>query len=291
MKYVIHADDFGMTKGVNSAILDLIRKGGLSSTSVMANMPFLEDVQELIKIKGISVGLHSTLTQGKPISNIDDIHSIVDKEGSFFREMELIKKARTGSIDTRHIYIELKAQYDKVSEISQGNLVFIDSHHGIHNKVKQVKDAFLQVGRDRSIPFIRTRQIHCPRRNCQSLSIVRPGLSTIPTFGVRRALLNQLMVYRSHEFSRVYRIADGMLVNDSGDLVDMLKLLADQNHNFDKDKRIFYSVAHPSTDIEGLEDSNLQEQRVKEYKYLASDDWLRYVGQNGGLSSFKDFIA
>tara|TARA_Y100000310_G_scaffold237306_1_gene240590 strand:- start:565 stop:1197 length:633 start_codon:yes stop_codon:yes gene_type:complete len=65
MKYlIINADDFGMSKKFNEAILDLIKSGKVKSTTVMVNR-ITEDqgdqVKELIKLSNsmnLSVGLH-----------------------------------------------------------------------------------------------------------------------------------------------------------------------------------------------------------------------------------------
>jgi predicted glycoside hydrolase/deacetylase ChbG (UPF0249 family) len=63
---VLCADDFGMSPGVNAAILALIDAGRLSATSCMTALPFWRDgAPALAERKGrAAVGLHLTLTEG-----------------------------------------------------------------------------------------------------------------------------------------------------------------------------------------------------------------------------------
>ena len=56
MKIIINADDFGMTKSVNEAIIELLSIGSISSTSVMVNMEYASEAKQLLDIDNI-VGL------------------------------------------------------------------------------------------------------------------------------------------------------------------------------------------------------------------------------------------
>jgi len=135
MNLIIHADDFGMTRSINEAILELAKLGTLSSTSVMANMPYSNEVIELLDIPAISIGLHSTFTQGKPLSDLKKIPSLIDTQGNFLDYHNLVKGYRKNSIKTDEIFIELENQFLWLQNQIGDKLIFIDSHHSIHNKL------------------------------------------------------------------------------------------------------------------------------------------------------------
>ncbi len=68
MKLIINADDFGLSKSITDGIVDGIKNGNITSTSIMANMPYAEyAVEQAIKNKISCIGLHTTLTVGKPL--------------------------------------------------------------------------------------------------------------------------------------------------------------------------------------------------------------------------------
>ncbi len=61
MKLIINADDFGLSPGVNEAILELGKLGTVTSTTVMTNMPYYKDIVKLLSLKNIGIGLHCNL--------------------------------------------------------------------------------------------------------------------------------------------------------------------------------------------------------------------------------------
>ena len=68
MKLIINSDDFGLSKSITDGIIDGIKGGVLTSTSIMANMGYAKyAVEQAIKNNISCVGLHINLTVGKPI--------------------------------------------------------------------------------------------------------------------------------------------------------------------------------------------------------------------------------
>lgn len=66
-KVIINADDFGYSKSIDKGILEAIKSGVVSSTSVMVYGEAVNDVGDLMGIENISVGLH--LHMEKTLSN------------------------------------------------------------------------------------------------------------------------------------------------------------------------------------------------------------------------------
>src|SRR6476659_9392907 len=66
---IINADDFGISRGVNAGIAEAAACGGISSTSLMVNLPDSADaVTRARSCPRISVGLHFNLTVGNALT-------------------------------------------------------------------------------------------------------------------------------------------------------------------------------------------------------------------------------
>ncbi|MDQ0175183.1 chitin disaccharide deacetylase [Bacillus chungangensis] len=125
-KVIFNADDFGYSEGVNYGIVDAYSKGILTSTTLMANMPGFDHAVSLSKeFPGLGIGVHLTLTCGKPL--LQNVDSLIEngnfKKLSFYQE--------EFQIDLDELYQEWDTQIQKVyrSGIIPSHL---DSHHHTH---------------------------------------------------------------------------------------------------------------------------------------------------------------
>ena len=83
-KIIINADDFGISKGTNIAIIKGSKNGIINSTSIMINVLELNDEsKDFLYNADIDLGLHLNLTNEYPVSNPKDIDLLVDKNGTF----------------------------------------------------------------------------------------------------------------------------------------------------------------------------------------------------------------
>lgn len=129
MKLIINADDFGLTKGVNRAIIDAYKKGALKSTTMMVTMREVEDAVRLAKENnGLGVGLHLTATAGEPLRK--DLKSLTDENGKFYKYHDL--QNGTKVIDPEELYLEWEAQLDKFKTLMGCMPTHLDSHHFAH---------------------------------------------------------------------------------------------------------------------------------------------------------------
>lgn len=136
------ADDYGMSREVNNAIADLVRRGIVSKTSVMAN----ESCQySLMDIENIDKGLHVNLSsydqngginQNECISPLKSLYSMYSKK-----------------LAADHIMDSFKKQYkfldDKGMKIS-----YIDSHLHLH-AIPKLLDLLIVFAQSRGINSIR----------------------------------------------------------------------------------------------------------------------------------------
>lgn len=125
MKMIFNADDFGLTEGINLAIIDAFKNGVVRSTTLMANSLAYEHAVELAhENPDLCVGIHLVGTYGKPLTKTNS--TLVDANGNFKR----FPDEGTPNIDPEQMFIEWCAQIDKVSK--DINLTHFDSHHHIH---------------------------------------------------------------------------------------------------------------------------------------------------------------
>lgn len=137
LKKIINADDFGISPGVNNAIVRAFKKGVLNSASMMMNVAYTNEAIALYKQNpGLNIGVHLNLTNQpnqRPLADPKDIKLLLDKDGrlkhgfvslmllSFFKKKEL----------SRQLEIEMRAQIDKAFE-SGIVPTHLDSHRHVH---------------------------------------------------------------------------------------------------------------------------------------------------------------
>ena len=80
MKFIIHADDFGLSRGITDSILDCFDHGALNSTSIYA---FDYAVQEYKKRPGLRMSVHLNLVDGTPLLFAYKLRILVDKKAIF----------------------------------------------------------------------------------------------------------------------------------------------------------------------------------------------------------------
>jgi chitin disaccharide deacetylase len=131
-KIIICADDYGLTASVNRAIEACLSAGAVQSTCIMPNMEFADAGKSLpFKHPNASLGLHWTLTMGRPMVSANNVSSLVDQKGNFHTFGEFRKRLRAKSISLNEVQLELRAQLDCL-QASIGTIEFWNSHQNIH---------------------------------------------------------------------------------------------------------------------------------------------------------------
>ena len=129
-KLIINADDFGLDNDVNIAIIELASKKAITSTTIMANLQFSGFLDKL-KETYIGIGLHLNLIEGKPLSAINDVFSLVDEHGNFKNLYQLLAGFMSGKIKKLHLEKEISAQIGLLNYYGI-QLTHADSHKHIH---------------------------------------------------------------------------------------------------------------------------------------------------------------
>ena len=135
MRLVINADDFGLTPGVTYGILDAMRRGAVTSTTMMVNTAAACLAAELVREDpGLQVGLHLNVSLGRPLS---DCPSLL-RDGCFVKPAVLGSDAVYHSEDLNR---EAEAQFQRFLELTGRLPTHLDSHLYAHQKLQKVGQA------------------------------------------------------------------------------------------------------------------------------------------------------
>lgn len=131
-RLIVNADDFGLTSGVNRAIIEANARGIVTSSTLMANGQAFEDaVSRARGATKLSIGCHIVLIDGEPVLEPNEIPSIT--EASRFRDglKGFATRALTGQMKATEIVAEAKAQIRKI-QAAGIPVSHVDSHKHTH---------------------------------------------------------------------------------------------------------------------------------------------------------------
>ena len=147
-RLIVNADDFGLTDKTSRGIIETIKNGIVTTTSIMANSFVSNTIKE-----DIDTGIHFTLTYGRPVTEQALIKSLADKNGAFYPRGTFYLKALTGRIDPLDVYRELSAQL-KLLKAGGIKISHIDSHHHVHI-LPGIRDIVAQIALENNVRFVR----------------------------------------------------------------------------------------------------------------------------------------
>ncbi len=134
MRLIINADDLGRSPEINDAIANLFVKGLITSATLMANAPYLEDA--LRKIPGAfrqALGVHLNITEFRPLTAHPGWQGWVDDQGCFslqaFQEKPITTRLREA------ILAEWSAQIVQLRDYGL-RVSHLDSHHDVHTDIR-----------------------------------------------------------------------------------------------------------------------------------------------------------
>jgi len=126
---IVNADDLGLTPGVNRGIVEAHRKGIVTSTSVMITLPDAPAGLELAltEAPNLGLGLHLTLTAGRPVLPAARVPSLVDDNGQFYPIHAW--PAAMETFDSDHLRAEIEAQFEEFTRRVGRKPDHLDAHH------------------------------------------------------------------------------------------------------------------------------------------------------------------
>ncbi len=137
---IINADDLGYDPAVDRGLLRAMRKGLVSSATLMVNSPRSAEAAEAAR--GLAVGLHLNLARFCPVS--PDFPPGLLKEGAFV-------EARAASLPSEAVESETRAQLARAEQLLGRRPTHLDVHKHLHRHAA-VLAGVAAVAREVSLP-------------------------------------------------------------------------------------------------------------------------------------------
>jgi hopanoid biosynthesis associated protein HpnK len=133
---IVNADDFGLTAGVNRAIVEAYARGIVTSSTLMANGGAFADAVALAQtVPRLSVGCHVVLIDGEPVLDAARLPSLARGYSGRgrFRDglISFSFRAMAGRLDPGEIEAEARAQIRKL-QAAGIDVSHVDTHKHTH---------------------------------------------------------------------------------------------------------------------------------------------------------------
>lgn len=162
-RLLINADDFGYSEAVNTGIAYCFDNNLIDRTTIMVNMPALDEAKDIAEKRGFlnRVGLHLNIVEGTPLTYHIRKTQLCNPDGTFNNNAFRITKNRL--LLNRDIQRVLGEEIEAQVELffSKGfTLKHLDSHQHSHNNlsvleilVPILRKRFTSIRLCRDIPF------------------------------------------------------------------------------------------------------------------------------------------
>jgi chitin disaccharide deacetylase len=143
-RIIVCADDYGLSPGVNRAILELIERGRINATSVMTVGPAFDRastaaLRDAANTSSCQVGLHVTLTAPfRPLT----LHFRHLQSDTFMPLSRLLGASLLRRLDREMLRAEIAAQLAAFQRMFGRPPDYVDGHQHVQS-FPQVRDAFL----------------------------------------------------------------------------------------------------------------------------------------------------
>jgi len=156
---ILHADDLGVAHSVDSASLDALERGVISSASVMIPTPWITEVAAWARAHpDHDLGLHLTLTsewltyRWGSVASARDVPTLLDSVGTFWRDTRDVATRATPAEVER----ELRAQIERAHALGI-RPTHLDSHMGALFTTPTLYATLARVARSYGLPFLAAR--------------------------------------------------------------------------------------------------------------------------------------
>ena len=152
-KFILNADDFGMSKAYNRAVLEGYNNGFLSSASLCANgNAFNAAVNEILpECPDLGLGVHLNIVEGKPLTKVD---LLVNKKGKFNKGFVSLLLNSGNEKLLYQIEQEFRAQIEQVLKYAQVD--HLDSHVHVH-AIPNIFNIVCKLAKEYGIHYVRTQ--------------------------------------------------------------------------------------------------------------------------------------
>ncbi len=169
-RLIVNADDFGRARGVNAGIRRAHRDGIVTATTLMVSAPGSAEAGSIARAEpSLDVGVHLTVTYGRPVSDPQAIPSLVEPGGAFPRVPGAF--LGTGRAIREDALVEYRAQWARAGDLIGRPPSHLDSHHWLHDD-PAFEWAIIALARETAVPVR-------PHDDAQRDRLRAAGVSTV----------------------------------------------------------------------------------------------------------------
>lgn len=145
-KFTLCADDFGLKRSINQAVIELVETGRINAVSCMSGeSQFEAGISSLLEVidnqaPSVKIGLHLTLTEYSPLSAMPR----VAPDNQLPSINRLLVESHLGRLPLSEIAAEVKAQFARFEEFVGRPPDFVDGHQHVH-LLPQVRSALVDL--------------------------------------------------------------------------------------------------------------------------------------------------
>ncbi len=152
-KFILNADDFGMSKAYNRAVLEGYNNGFLSSASLCANgKAFNAAVNEILpECPDLGIGVHLNIIEGKALTKVD---MLTNKKGKFNKGFLYLLLNSGNEKFLYQVEQEFRAQIEHILQYTQVD--HLDSHVHVHS-IPNIFKIVCRLAKEYGIPYVRTQ--------------------------------------------------------------------------------------------------------------------------------------
>lgn len=154
-RLIVNADDFGLTLGVNRAIVECHKNGIVTSATLMANSAAFADAVKLAHATpSLGIGCHVVLLDGDLLLPAEGVRSLLKDGREPYRSItDFAPRAALGKFNPDEIEAEATAQFQKIQRAGI-NITHFDAHKHAH-MFASVLEPLLRAATKCGIPAVR----------------------------------------------------------------------------------------------------------------------------------------
>jgi chitin disaccharide deacetylase len=133
---IINADDLAIHPRINAGILSAYRNGVLTSSTMLLTTPYLEEtIREIVRPRLLPIGLHLSLTLGRPAAPMTDVSDLVDDQGYLMHSAASLMTRSFTDDRGRHLLAQIRKEFAAQLALARDwgvKPTHLDSHQHVH---------------------------------------------------------------------------------------------------------------------------------------------------------------
>jgi predicted glycoside hydrolase/deacetylase ChbG (UPF0249 family) len=132
---IVNADDLGIHPSINAGIFSAYRRGILTSATMLMTTPYAQATAAQVRSETIPVGVHLSLTLGRPAANPGTVPDLLDEQGAFKSSALRLLLQPFTSDQQRQLLVQIRTEFEAQIGLALDcglQPTHVDSHQHVH---------------------------------------------------------------------------------------------------------------------------------------------------------------